>query len=174
MGPSTAYKYLVENKNIEGVLRRIKNENLNAKKKKPMVIPEDFDFENARHMFSNPEVIKDVALLNSMIKFGKADEKNLKEFLCYSKGFGEQKVDSGIQKLKKWQCRPNQSRLSNFFKLPEKAIEPVNQFGLKVQTKGKQSPKSKRELLLEKQKEEQKKIADAKKKKKHMPKKNNY
>jgi flap endonuclease-1 len=34
MGPITAYKYLTENKNIEGVLRKIKNENMNPKKKK--------------------------------------------------------------------------------------------------------------------------------------------
>ena len=89
MGPATAYRYLVENKNIEGVIRRIKNEGMNPKKKKAMVIPEDFDYENARIMFSSPDVIKDAKVLNSMIKFGKADDKNLKEFLCYSKGFGE-------------------------------------------------------------------------------------
>lgn len=102
MGPATAYRYLVENKNIEGVLRRIKNENMKPNKKKAMIIPEDFDYENARQMFINPTVTKDPKELNAMVKFGKADEKNLKEFLCYSKGFGEPKVDSGIQKLKKW------------------------------------------------------------------------
>lgn len=48
MGPSTAYKYLIECKNIEGVLRRIKNENMNPKKKKPFIVPDDFDFVNAR------------------------------------------------------------------------------------------------------------------------------
>lgn len=45
MGPVTAYKYLKENKNIEGVLRRIKNENMNPKKKKPFIIPEEFNYE---------------------------------------------------------------------------------------------------------------------------------
>jgi hypothetical protein len=62
-----------------------------------------------------------------MINFPKTDDKALKEFLCYSKGFGEQKVDSGILRLKKWQSRPNQARLSNFFTLPQKKIEaPIN------------------------------------------------
>jgi hypothetical protein len=63
MGPVTAYKYLQECKNIEGVLRRIKNENMNPKKKKPFVVAEDFNFEQARELFMNPEVIKDKKLL---------------------------------------------------------------------------------------------------------------
>lgn len=44
MGPVTAYRYLTECKNIEGVLRRIKNENCMGKKKKPMIVPDDFNF----------------------------------------------------------------------------------------------------------------------------------
>lgn len=63
MGPVTALKYLLENKDMEGVLRKIKNENMNPKKKKPFVIPEDFNFEQARELFKNPDVITDKAKL---------------------------------------------------------------------------------------------------------------
>ena len=45
MGPVTALKYLNECKDIEGVLRRVKTENMNPKKKKPFVVPEEFNFE---------------------------------------------------------------------------------------------------------------------------------
>lgn len=83
MGPVTAYKYLTECKNIEGVLRRVKNESMCGKKKKPMIVPEDFNFEEARQMFLYPEVIKEKEELNKLINFGKCDEKALKEFLCY-------------------------------------------------------------------------------------------
>jgi len=53
-------------------------------------------------MFCNPAVENDKDKLNAMIQFGKCDEKNLKEFLCFQKGFGDAKVDAGITKLKKW------------------------------------------------------------------------
>ena len=83
MGPVTAYKYLQECKNIEGVLRRVKNENSSGKKKKPMIIPEEFNFEEARTMFMHPEVVADKKEVEKQIVFGKCDEKALKEFLCF-------------------------------------------------------------------------------------------
>ena len=57
MGPMTAYKYLSENKNIEGVIRRIEIDNL--KKKKLLKINNNFEFEKARLMFLSPDVISD-------------------------------------------------------------------------------------------------------------------
>ena len=48
MGPVTAYRYILENRNIEGVLKRIALDNQNPKKKKPMIVPEEYDFEGAR------------------------------------------------------------------------------------------------------------------------------
>lgn len=89
MGPVTALRYIIENKNMEGVLRKIKNENLNPKKKKPFIVPEEFNFESARELFSEPDVVTDKAKLEADIKFGKCDEKKIREFLIYSKGFGE-------------------------------------------------------------------------------------
>jgi len=47
-------------------------------------------------MFKQPSVNRDKTKLEASIKFGKCDEKSLREFLIYQKGFGEQKVDSGI------------------------------------------------------------------------------
>ena len=44
MGPSTAYKYLVQYKNIEGVLHRILSENRRPWRKKAYIIPENFEF----------------------------------------------------------------------------------------------------------------------------------
>lgn len=45
MGPVTALRYVTEQRTIEGVIRRIKNENMNPKKKKPFIIPEEFNYE---------------------------------------------------------------------------------------------------------------------------------
>ena len=55
MGPMTAYKYLSENKNIEGVIRRIEIDNL--KKKKSLIISDNFEYQKARQMFLQPNVI---------------------------------------------------------------------------------------------------------------------
>jgi hypothetical protein len=102
---------------------------MNPNKKKKFVVPEDFNFEMARDMFLRANVISDKVKLEEMIKFNRADEKRLREFLIKSKGFGEAKVDNGLTKLRKWQSRPNQSRLSNFFGGGVKKQEP--QFGIK-------------------------------------------
>lgn len=59
LGPVTALKYMNECKNIEQVLRKIQNENLNPKKRKQLIIPEEFHFEEARQMFLKPNVISD-------------------------------------------------------------------------------------------------------------------
>ena len=53
-------------------------------------------------MFTDPEIIRDTNELKKMIQFKKCDEKALKEFLVVAKGFSESRVESGIQKLKKW------------------------------------------------------------------------
>jgi hypothetical protein len=63
MGPVTALKYLLEQKDMEGVIKKIKAENMNPKKKKPFIIPEDFNFEQARELFKTPDVITDKAKL---------------------------------------------------------------------------------------------------------------
>ena len=59
MGPVTVLKYLTECKNMEGVIRRLKSEAVGCKKKKPMVIPEEFNYEEARAMFLTPDCIMD-------------------------------------------------------------------------------------------------------------------
>lgn len=89
MGPATAFKLLIENKNIEGVLRKIKNDNMNPRKKKPFMVPDDYNYQQARELFMNPKVVHDKKELESLIVFDKCNEKELRNFLVYSKGFGE-------------------------------------------------------------------------------------
>jgi hypothetical protein len=75
---------------------------MNPRRRRNLIVPDEFNFEEAREMFLNPEVIRDKKELDKLVKFEKCNEKDLKSFLCYSKGFGEIKVDAGIKKLIKF------------------------------------------------------------------------
>lgn len=63
MGPVTAFKLIKEHGKIEKVLERLKKDNDDPKRKKKFVIPEPFLYEDARELFTNPKVIKEVDTL---------------------------------------------------------------------------------------------------------------
>jgi hypothetical protein len=90
--------------------------NEDDKRKKKYVIPEKFLYEKSRIAFHSPDVLKDEAELKKHIVFTKPQEDEMKEWLLNSKGFAENKVNSGLERLSKCQVKKNQSRLDNFFK----------------------------------------------------------
>ena len=116
MGPKTAYNLIKEHSTIEKVLERVKLLNEDETKKKKYVIPEKFLFEKSREMFLKPEVISDTEQLKKLIVFEKPYEEEMKEWLTGSKGFSENKVNTGLEKLNKAQTKKNQIRLDSFFK----------------------------------------------------------
>jgi len=116
MGPVTAYKMLKECGDIEGVLEKVKEVNEDPDKKKKFVIPDKFLFEESRELFVKPDVNRDKVELEGMIVFDKPDEEELLNWLMNSKGFHENKIVNGIERLKKCQGKKNQSRLDSFFK----------------------------------------------------------
>jgi len=64
------------------------------------VVPAEFLYKESRELFKNPEVITEKDALEALIKFNKPDEEELKAFLINEKGFTENKVESGLSKLK--------------------------------------------------------------------------
>ena len=57
IGPTRAFKYIQENKNIEKVLKVIERENAMANGKKPkFIVPTEFNFEEVRELFKTPRV----------------------------------------------------------------------------------------------------------------------
>jgi len=90
--------------------------NEDDKRKKKYVIPEKFLYEKSRIAFHSPDVLKDEADLKKHIVFTKPQEDEMKEWLLNSKGFAENKVNNGLERLSKCQVKKNQSRLDNFFK----------------------------------------------------------
>lgn len=100
IGPVKAFKYIEACKNIESVLEKIDRENDDPKKKSKYTIPETFYFKEARKLFHEPDGISDKATLEAQIKWNKPDEETLKEYLVNQKGFAENKVESGLKRLK--------------------------------------------------------------------------
>ena len=116
MGPVTAFKFLKDNGDIEGVLKKVQELNEDPDKKKKFMIPENFLYKESRELFKNPDVIRDRELLEKQIVFDKPDEIVMKEWLINEKGFAENKVFNGLERLKKSSGKKNQTRLDCFFK----------------------------------------------------------
>lgn len=97
IGPTKAFKYIKEEKNIEGVLKFCEDYNKDPKKKKKYICPEEnFDFNQARSLFKEPEVIDPE---NVTLKWTTPNFEALKEFLCKEKGFNEGRIESAIKRI---------------------------------------------------------------------------
>lgn len=116
MGPVTAYKFIKECGDIEGVLEKVKELNEDPSKKRKYVVPGQFLYKESRALFLNPDVRTDKEQLKTELVQQPPKEEELKEWLIGSKGFTEVKVHNGIERLNKCQGKKNQSRLDSFFK----------------------------------------------------------
>jgi flap endonuclease-1 len=67
-------------------------------------------------LFIKPDVLSDAEELKKLIVFEKPYDEEMRTWLTGSKGFSENKVNSGLEKLTKAQTKKNQIRLDSFFK----------------------------------------------------------
>ncbi|OWR49767.1 flap endonuclease-1 [Danaus plexippus plexippus] len=132
IGPKRAIELIKQHRSIEQVLH-----NIDTKKYSP---PENWEYENARRLFQQPEVTeaKDVEL-----KWSDPDEEGLVKFLCGDKQFNEERVRNGAKKLMKARTGTTQGRLDGFFKVlsttpnpKRKAEEDKKSANKKVKTAG--------------------------------------
>ncbi|XP_032524084.2 flap endonuclease 1 [Danaus plexippus] len=132
IGPKRAIELIKQHRSIEQVLH-----NIDTKKYSP---PENWEYENARRLFQQPEVTeaKDVEL-----KWSDPDEEGLVKFLCGDKQFNEDRVRNGAKKLMKARTGTTQGRLDGFFKVlsttpnpKRKAEEDKKSANKKVKTAG--------------------------------------
>lgn len=106
MGPKTALKLLREHGSIEGVLEHIKDSG------KKMVVPEVWPYEEARQIFKSPDVAKGDEV---EIKWEAPDVEGLVNFMCGDRGFNEDRIRKGAEKLQKALGQKQQGRLDSFF-----------------------------------------------------------
>ncbi|CCH62789.1 hypothetical protein TBLA_0I01290 [Henningerozyma blattae CBS 6284] len=122
VGPVTALKLIKEFGSLEKIVEHFSEENEQKGGKSKYKIPENWPYKEARELFTNPDVIqgKDVEL-----KWTPPKEEELIEFLCTEKMFSEDRVKSGIARLKKALKSGTQGRLDGFFKAVPKTKEQL-------------------------------------------------
>ena len=105
IGPKKAFELIKQHGSIEKILKNIDTEKYK--------VPEPFPFVEARRLFFSPEVddCKDINL-----KWKEPDLEGMIEFLCKEKGFNEDRVKSGYEKIMKTKKKGNQGRIDTFFK----------------------------------------------------------
>ncbi|XP_035730264.1 flap endonuclease 1-like isoform X2 [Vespa mandarinia] len=106
IGPKRAIELIKVHKSLETII-----EKLDTKK---YTIPEDWNYQQARLLFQNPDVAStdDIEL-----KWSEPDEDGLVKFLCGDKQFNEDRVRSGAKKLFKARNTTTQGRLDSYFKV---------------------------------------------------------
>lgn len=119
VGPVTALKLIKEHGSIENIVKFIEENPEKTKYKLPEVWP----YDEARELFLNPEV---TPCSEVSIKWKEPDLAGLTQFMVNEKGFSEDRIKSGVEKLKKGLKSGVQGRLDGFFKVvpKRKAEEP--------------------------------------------------
>lgn len=118
IGPVTALKLIKEHGSLEAIVEYINNNDGNTK----WVVPENWNYQGARELFLNPDVIPCSEI---DLKWTPPDEEGLIKYLCTEKLFNEERVKSGIERLKKGLKSGTQVRLDGFFKVVPKTKEEL-------------------------------------------------
>lgn len=141
VGPVTALKLIKEHNSLEKIIELIEGGKLNSKWK----IPENWPYKEARELFLHPDVIDGNEV---ELKWKEPNEEGLIQFMCKEKGFNEERIRSGITRLKKGLKKGVQVRLDSFFKVQPKtkeqlaiAVEKAKIAKKKISSKGKVSKK---------------------------------
>ncbi|KAL4073266.1 PIN domain-like protein [Scleroderma yunnanense] len=156
IGPKSALKLLREFGGLEGVVEHLREKQAEkeekavdaedgAKKKKGGIhVPEEWPWEEAKKLFQNPDVLpsSDVEL-----EWKNPDIEGLVQFLVQEKGFSEERVRKGAEKLQKFLSAKQQGRLDGFFAVkpktsPKKDTKGKDPKGKKTSTKRKAEEKA--------------------------------
>eukprot|EP00232_Nephroselmis_pyriformis_P024207 CAMPEP_0182873408 /NCGR_PEP_ID=MMETSP0034_2-20130328/12310_1 /TAXON_ID=156128 /ORGANISM="Nephroselmis pyriformis, Strain CCMP717" /LENGTH=389 /DNA_ID=CAMNT_0025006053 /DNA_START=18 /DNA_END=1187 /DNA_ORIENTATION=- len=109
IGPVRALKLIKELGSLDALVKEIKEKGPDSKQK----IPDNFPYEEARRLFLQAEVTDPKDLPE--FKWENPDEEGIVAFLCGEKAFNEERVKSGIAKLKASKSKASQGRLESFF-----------------------------------------------------------
>lgn len=118
VGPVTALKLIKEHGSLEKIIEYVESGEANNKWK----IPENWPYKEARELFLNPEVINGDEV---ELKWTPPKEEELIEYLCHEKKFSEERVRSGIARLRKGLKAGVQVRLDGFFQKVPKTKEQL-------------------------------------------------
>ncbi|KAG7665820.1 FEN1 [[Candida] subhashii] len=117
VGPVTAYKLIKEHGSLEKIVEYIENNPGKTKFK----VPENWPYKEARQLFLKPEVVNASEVT---LKWKEPDVDALVDYMVKQKGFSEDRIRSGAEKLKKGLKTGVQGRLDGFFQVVSKT--PAN------------------------------------------------
>jgi len=146
IGPSTALKLIREHGTLEKVVEFFESS-------KKYTLPEDWPFADARLLFLEPDV-RAADHPDCDFKWDAPDVEGLVQFLVTDKGFNEDRVRSGAQRLQKTLKSAQQSRLEGFFKPVQKS--GAEKESLKRKNEEKAADKKKKQKIAQKEKKEAK------------------
>ncbi|CAH2350320.1 flap endonuclease 1 [[Candida] railenensis] len=134
VGPVTAYKLMKEHGSLDVLVKYIEDHPDKMSKYK---VPENWPYKEARELFHNPEIANsdDISL-----KWTEPNVDGLIEYMVKQKGFSEDRIRSGAEKLKKGLKGGVQGRLDGFFQVvgtssKKRAAEPKGAKGKKPKKK---------------------------------------
>ena len=131
---------------MEKVVEHVEND-----PKKKYTIPEDWPYKEARELFLHPDV-RQADHADCNFEWKAPDIPGLIQFLVAEKGFSEDRVRGGADKLSKNLKQAQQSRLEGFFKAVPKTEEEKQTLKRKAETK-KEELKKKQKLDVKAKKE---------------------
>lgn len=114
VGPVTAFKLIKEHGSLDKIVEFL---SANPDKTKYKV-PENWPYTEARELFLHPEVQN---ADNINLKWKEPDVEGLIEYMVKQKGFSEERIRSGAEKLKKGLKGGVQGRLDGFFQVIPKS-----------------------------------------------------
>ncbi|KAI5958837.1 FEN1 [Candida theae] len=113
VGPVTAYKLIKEHGSLDNLVEYLTKNPDKTKFK----VPENWPYKEARQLFLHPEVIEADKV---EVKWKEPDVDGLIEYMVKQKGFSEDRIRSGAEKLKKGLKGGVQGRLDGFFTVVSK------------------------------------------------------
>ena len=140
VGPNTALKMIKEHGSMQAVIESMRSDALKSK----YALPDDYPWEDARELFLHPDVRGAEDPLCDF-KWDNPDVDALIKFLVEEKGFNEDRVRSGAQRLAKNMKTQQQSRLEGFFKPREKTEDEKKDLKRKHEEKTAEAKKRKKE-----------------------------
>ena len=129
IGPHTAVNLIRDHGSLEKVVDFIRKD-----PKQKYTIPEEWPFQDARDLFLNPDV-RAADHEDCQFEWRAPDIPGLVQFLAVEKGFSEDRVRMGAEKLTKQMKTAQQARLEGFFKPIPKTEEEKNELKRKADEK---------------------------------------
>ncbi|KAF9220876.1 PIN domain-like protein [Gyrodon lividus] len=146
VGPKSALKLIREFGGLEGVVEHLREkqaekeeyaadvEDGSKKKKGGVQVPEEWPWEEAKKLFEKPDVLPASEV---ELEWTDPDVEGLVQFLVVEKGFNEDRVRKGAEKLQKFLNAKQQGRLDGFFTVKPKDDKRKEAKGKGKDAKGK-------------------------------------